>query len=165
MKIGVYCAFLLAWATHAQVAQLGFVATPSLSSTPVNAAESARSTPAVQVGQASWYGEDHRGRLMANGQPFDPDKLTAASWFYTHGTPVLVTLKTDPNVLNPQPSRTVLFTITDRGPHRRLVRDGRVIDLSHAVFRRLADPGLGLIEVVVRPEETPGQIASMRPPG
>lgn len=96
---------------------------------------------------------------MANGQRFDPDKLTAASWFYPLGTRVLVTLKTDPKVLNPQPARSVLVTITDRGPHNRLVRDGRVIDLSHAVFRKLANPALGLIEVVVRPEVPPGPMA------
>src|SRR6185436_14813375 len=44
----------------------------------------------VAVGKASWYGEAHRGRLMANGQRFDPDKLTAASWFYPLGTKVRV---------------------------------------------------------------------------
>ena len=96
---------------------------------------------------------------MANGQRFDPDKLIAASWFYPLGTRVLVTLKTDPNVLNPQPPRSVMVTITDRGPHSRLVRDGRIIDLSHGVFRRLADPDLGLIEVVVQPEVLPGPMA------
>ena len=96
---------------------------------------------------------------MANGQRFDPDKLTAASWFYPLGTRVLVTLKRDPNVLNPQPARSVLVTITDRGPHSRLVRGGRIIDLSQAVFRQLADPDLGLIEVTVQPEVSPGPMA------
>ena len=157
MKIAVYCAVLWAWAVHAQAAPPG--AAPAISSTPPNAAQLSLSRPATQVGHASWYGEDHRGRLMANGQRFDPDKLTAASWFYPLGTRVLVTLRTDPKVLNPQPARSVLVTITDRGPHGRLVRDGRIIDLSHAVFRQLADPGLGLIEVVVRPEVPPGPMA------
>ena len=157
MKIGVYCAVLWACAVHAQVAPPS--ATPAISSTPANAAQLSLSRPETQVGHASWYGEDHRGRLMANGQRFDPDKLTAASWFYPLGTRVLVTLKTDPKVLNPQPARSVLVTSTDRGPHGRLVRDGRIIDLSHAVFRQLADPDLGLIEVVVRPEAPPGPMA------
>jgi rare lipoprotein A len=125
-----------------------------------NARPEVVSMPVVQAGYASWYGEDHRGRLMANGQPFDPDKLTAASWFYPLGTRVQITLKVDPRVLNPQPARTIVVTITDRGPHRRLVRDGRIIDLSHGVFRRLADPDLGLIEVIVRPEATP-RLASL----
>src|SRR5579862_977014 len=61
--------------------------------------------------QASWYGESHRGRLMANGQPFDPDQLTAASWFYPLGTRVVVT----------HDARTVTVEITDRGPAHRLV--------------------------------------------
>jgi rare lipoprotein A len=117
----------------------------------------------VQKGIASWYGEGHRGKLMANGRRFDPDKLTAASWFYPLGTRVQVILKTDPHVLNPQPSRSVWVTITDRGPHRRLVRDGRIIDLSHGVFRRLADPDLGLVEVTVHPEIRPQQMASRSP--
>ena len=109
----------------------------------------------VQSGLASWYGEDHRGRRMANGNRFDPDRLTAASWFYPLGTRVRIVLKTDPGVLNPQPPRSVWVTITDRGPHHRLVRGGRIIDLSHEVFRRLADPALGLIEVSVYPEARP----------
>jgi rare lipoprotein A len=114
----------------------------------------------IQTGHASWYGESHRGRLMANGRRFDPDKLTAASWFYPLGTRVRVSLKTDPRVLNPQPERSVWVTITDRGPHHRLVRNGRIIDLSYGVFRRLADPDLGLIEVIVQPEtQSPPQVA------
>ena len=71
---------------------------------------------------ASWYGEDHRGRLMANGKPFDPDKLTAASWFYPLGTKVRVTLKSPVQVSSVP--RSVLVTITDRSPARRLARPG-----------------------------------------
>jgi rare lipoprotein A len=97
-------------------------------------------------GLASWYGEKHRGKLMANGKRFNPDKLTAASWFYPLGTKVRVTL-TSPS----DPPRSVLVTITDRGPARELVRDGRIIDLSQATFKRLASPDLGLVAVAVRP--------------
>ena len=90
--------------------------------------------------KASWYGEEHRGRLMANGKPFDPDKLTAASWFYGLGTRVVVK----------HASRSVVVEITDRGPARHLVRDGRKIDLSHAAFAKLANPGRGLIDVTLK---------------
>jgi rare lipoprotein A len=131
--------------------------------TPILLPSTEQAPLAVQTGHASWYGEDHRGKLMANGQRFDPDKLTAASWFYPLGTRVRVTLKTDPRVLNPQPPRSVWVTITDRGPHRRLVRSGRIIDLSYGVFRRLADPDLGLIEVIVDPEIQPRQVAQRTP--
>ena len=63
-------------------------------------------------GLASWYGEAHRGKLMANGKRFDPDKPTAASWFYPLGTRVRVSLK--PDFPRERP-RSVLVTITDRG--------------------------------------------------
>ncbi len=89
---------------------------------------------------ASWYGEDHRGRPMANGQRFDPDNLTAASWSFPLGTKVVVTHE----------DRNVVVEITDRGPARRLFQEGRKIDLSRAAFARLADPDLGLIDVTVR---------------
>jgi rare lipoprotein A len=97
-------------------------------------------------GLASWYGEDHRGKLMANGKPFNPDELTAASWFYPLGTKVRVSVRCTTGAI-----RTVVVSITDRGPARRLVRDGRIIDLSHAAYKRLAPPESGLVAVSVRP--------------
>ena len=93
---------------------------------------------------ASWYGEAQRGKLMANGKKFDPDRLTAASWFYALGTKVRVTSGTDHQ-------RSVVVIITDRGPAWPLVRDGRLIDLSHAAFRHLAAPKAGLVEVQLEP--------------
>jgi rare lipoprotein A len=103
-------------------------------------------TSPPRKGLASWYGESNRGKLMANGKKFDPDKLTAASWFYPLGTRVRVTIH------SPEfEPRSVLVTITDRGPARRLVEQGRVIDLGQAAFRRIAEPDLGLVEVVVEP--------------
>ena len=101
-------------------------------------------TTVPQKGFASWYGEAHRGKLMANGKRFDPDKLTAASWFYPLGTRVRVTIRS-PDF----DRRSVLVTITDRGPAKRLVQDGRVIDLGLAAFQRIAAPELGLVEVMV----------------
>lgn len=91
----------------------------------------------AESGLASWYGEDHRGRLMANGRPFNPDNLTAASWHYPLGTRVTVRAG----------GRSVRVTITDRGPNHRL--RGRVIDLSAAAFARLAPLGKGLVPVNV----------------
>ena len=89
---------------------------------------------------ASWYGEEHRGRPMANGQRFNPDKLTAASWFYDLGTRVIVT----------HGRRSVVVEVTDRGQAKYLVKQGRKIDLSHAAFARLAKPDCGLIVVTVK---------------
>jgi len=53
---------------------------------------SAAEKPTSDLGTASWYGEEHRGKRMANGHRFDPDKLTAASWFYPLGTNVRVSI-------------------------------------------------------------------------
>ncbi len=109
-------------------------------------------TAAVQAsvppsaGLASWYGEAHRGKLMANGKRFDPDKLTAASWFYPLGTKLRVTIN-HPDL----PRRSLLVTVTDRGPGQDLVRDGRIIDLARAAFKRLAPTDMGLVGVVVQP--------------
>ena len=89
---------------------------------------------------ASWYGEQHRGLPMTNGHPFNPDRLTAASWFYELGTKVIVTHR----------DRSVVVEITDRGPARRLVDRGRKLDLSRAAFARLADPDVGLIRITAR---------------
>jgi rare lipoprotein A len=90
--------------------------------------------------KASWYGEERRGMLMANGKRFNPDKLTAASWFYKLGTKVVVT----------HAGHSVVVEITDRGPARYLVSQGRKIDLSHAAFLRLATPDRGLIAVNIQ---------------
>jgi rare lipoprotein A (peptidoglycan hydrolase) len=54
---------------------------------------------------------------MANGKPFNPDKLTAASWFYALGTRVVVT----------HAERSVVVEITDRGPAHPLFNEGRKI--------------------------------------
>jgi len=82
---------------------------------------------------------------MANGKKFDPNKLTAASWFYPLGSKVRVVRQ-----LPGRPSRSVLVTITDRGPARDLVQDGRIIDLAHAAFKRLGNPDAGLVPVKVQ---------------
>ena len=91
---------------------------------------------------ASWYGDELRGERMANGQRFNPDRLTAASWFFPLGSKVVVQ----------HADRSVIVEITDRGPAKGLVDQGRKIDLSRAAFAKLAAPERGLIAVVVRKE-------------
>jgi rare lipoprotein A len=103
----------------------------------------ALASPPPKAGLASWYGESHRGKLMANGKKFDPSKLTAASWSHPLGARVRVSLK--------DPARSVIVTITDRGPARSLVREGRIIDLAQAAFERLASSSIGLVAVTVEP--------------
>lgn len=90
---------------------------------------------AAECGQASWYGERHHGRLMANGRPFNMGALTAA-----HKTMPLGTVL---RVANPRNGRSVKVTITDRGPFIR----GRDLDLSKAAAARLGMVQQGVGEV------------------
>jgi rare lipoprotein A len=48
-------------------------------------------TQNVQYGIASWYGDREQGRLMASGEPFDENALTAAHRSLPFGTQVTVT--------------------------------------------------------------------------
>ena len=92
------------------------------------------------LGTASWYGQQHQGRKMANGKRFDRRKLTAASWYFPLGTPVRVV-----NVMN---GKSVVVTITDRGPNLRL---HRILDLSEAAASNLDYVSKGLTPVFLFP--------------
>ena len=91
------------------------------------------------VGIASYYGHVHQGRRMANGQRFDESKLTAASRTLPLGTRVKVT--------SLQNQKSVIVTITDRGPAVKT----RVIDLSTAAARALGMISRGVDKVRVDP--------------
>lgn len=90
------------------------------------------SSAQAETGKASWYGPGFAGRRTACGQRFNPNALTAASKTHRCGSVVTVT-----NLRN---HRSVLVTITDRGPFVR----GRIIDLSKgaaaAIGMRGTDP-------------------------
>ena len=92
------------------------------------------------VGLASYYGKECAKRPMANGQKFDPNKATAASYAYPLGTKVVVT-----NLRN---GKTISVTITDRGPNKRL---NRLIDLSESAAVTLGyhHDGLTIVSVEV----------------
>lgn len=96
----------------------------------------------TEQGKASYYGKKFHGRKMANGKPFDRNKLTAAHRSLPFGTKV--------KVYNLQSNRTVKVVITDRGPFVK----GRVIDLSEAAAKKIGSVDAGVIPVkvkVVRP--------------
>ncbi len=92
------------------------------------------------IGTASWYGAQHQGRKMANGQRFDRRKLTAASWYFPLGTKI--------RVVNLKNGESVIVTITDRGPNLRL---HRILDLSEAAAGCLGYVGQGLTPVFLYP--------------
>jgi rare lipoprotein A len=89
----------------------------------------------VQEGKASWYGNWHAGRKTASGEPFDPKQYTAAHRRLPLGTQVRVT--------NLATERSVIVTITDRGPYV----GRRIIDLSAAAAERLGMKQAGVTMV------------------
>ena len=90
---------------------------------------------AVQVGVASWYDQEHASRPMANGMVFDPSRLTAAHRGLPLGSRVRVT--------HLGSGRSVIVTITDRGPYVA----HRVIDLSRQAARQLGMARAGTARV------------------
>jgi rare lipoprotein A len=67
------------------------------------------------TGEASWYGPGFAGQRTADGEIFDPNKLTAASPWLPFNTMLRVTdLAT---------GRSVVVRINDRGPFGRGVLD------------------------------------------
>jgi rare lipoprotein A len=91
--------------------------------------------PTSHFGVASWYGPEMclrsgpkgKGhyRKMADGDTFDPTKLTAASRTLPFGTEVLVT--------NIRTGLSVVVRITDRGPYAH----NRILDLAEAAAQKI----------------------------
>jgi len=100
--------------------------------------------------KASWYSEASckkegtSGTHTASGERFDEDAMTGAMWDIPFGTIVKVT--------NTSTSKYVYITINDRGPSRKLVKKGRIIDLSKGAFKKIADLKQGIISVKVEIE-------------
>jgi rare lipoprotein A len=90
-----------------------------------------------QVGVASWYGHPFDGRLTANGEVYNMEKMTAAHRTLPFGTVVRVQ-----SLVN---QRTTEVTVNDRGPY---VKD-RIIDLSHAAAQAISMPGTATVRLEV----------------
>lgn len=101
----------------------------------------------ITYGTASWYSyescrkEGTNGRYTASGRRFNDNEFIAASWDYPFGTIL--------KVINLKTGASVKVTVWDRGPAKRLVKKGRIIDLSKAAFRKIADLEKGIIKVKV----------------
>ncbi len=102
-------------------------------------------TRTARAEEASYYTyqscvrEGTSGVFTASGERFNENDLTAAMWHAAFGTLVRVT-----NLAN---GKSVVVRINDRGPARRLVKRGRVIDLSKGAFQRIANLKDGVIKV------------------
>ena len=90
---------------------------------------------------ASCKREGTSGIWTASGERFDENALTAAMWDVPFGTLIKVT-----NLYN---SKSVIVKINDRGPSRKLVKQGRIIDLSKGAFLKLSALRTGIIAVKV----------------
>src|ERR1700674_3555992 len=122
------------------VANVLWASPTSAATIKAKAPKAAKNLKLHYVGTASWYGEQHQGRKMANGKRFDRHKLTAASWYFPLGTTI--------RVVNVKTGESVVVTITDRGPNLRL---HRILDLSEAAAERLGYVGQGLTPVFLYP--------------
>jgi len=93
-------------------------------------------SPAVAKTQVvSWYGQHWAGRHTANGERFNPHKLTAASKTLPMGTRVLLK----------KGNHTVIVRINDRGPYIK----GRSLDISESAARKLGIHNQGVARVTV----------------
>ena len=105
----------------------------------------------ARKGKASFYAHSFAGKKMADGTPMDPNANIAASRTLPLGTKVQVT-----NLKN---GRSAVVEIRDRGPYV----DGRIVDLSPKVAKKLQMVDAGVAPVVVEPIEVPQADGSIKP--
>ena len=92
--------------------------------------------PYKKAVHASYYHDRFNGRKTASGKRFDNSKMTAAHKKLPFGTKLRVT--------NPANSKSVIVTVTDRGPFTR----GREIDLTRKAFTEISHAkGRGFLNV------------------
>ena len=96
----------------------------------------------------SWYGEDFDGQPTANGETYDMYAETAA-----HPTLPLGSIV---RVVNTKNQRSQVVRINDRGPYI----EGRELDVSYAVARRLGFDQHGLAKVRLELLEVPSRPSS-----
>lgn len=96
----------------------------------------------------SWYGEDFDGQPTATGETYDMYAPTAA-----HPTLPLGSIV---RVVNPKNHRSEVVRINDRGPYI----EGRELDVSYEVARRLGIDQRGLAKVRLELLKVPSRSAS-----
>jgi rare lipoprotein A len=92
-----------------------------------------------QIGLASYYARKFQGRRTASGERYRSHELTCAHRTAPFGSRLRVTAL--------ETGRSVVVTVTDRGPYSR----GRVVDVSRAAARALGMIDHGVIRVRVEP--------------
>jgi rare lipoprotein A len=110
---------------------------PLLAQAPAPASPAtAPATRDASTGKAAYYSKKFQGRKTASGEPFDMNKLTAASNDHPFGTKLKVT-----NVAN---NKSVEVRVNDR-----LTGGDRIIDLSYAAAQQIGMVKAGIAEVKV----------------
>jgi rare lipoprotein A len=99
-----------------------------------------------RIGYASWYSiesckKEGTSGIMANGEVFNDKEMVCASWDYPFETRLKIT-----SLAN---AKAVIAVVKDRGPARRLVKKGRIIDLSKGAFSKITDLKQGVIQVKI----------------
>lgn len=97
----------------------------------------------IMAGRASWYSRYDAGinRRTANNEIFDDRDMTCAMWNVPFNQKLRVT--------NLENGRSVVVRVNDRGPHKRFVRKGRVIDLTKSAFRQISGTKKGIVRVQI----------------
>src|SRR5215468_2192894 len=129
------CGALVAHAASLGQSGPATIAPPLLAQAPAPAPAPA-ATPDATTGKAAYYSKKFQGRKTASGEPFDMNKLTAASNDHPFGTKLKVT-----NVAN---GKSVEVRVNDR-----LTGGDRIIDLSYAAAQQIGMVKAGLAEVKV----------------
>jgi len=96
-----------------------------------------RAAPVIQMGLATWYGQDFEGQVTKCGQVYHQANYTASSNDLPCGTVIAVT-----NVHN---GRSVTVTVDDTGDFSHPT----ILDLSPAAFGALASLDTGVLPVSV----------------
>ena len=100
----------------------------------------AATAAAPETGLAAVYTTRLAGHKTASGKAYNPSRLTMAHKSLPFGSKVKVT--------NKKNGRSVILTVTDRGP----TQAGRVADISSAAARRLGIRPHAMAEVELAPQ-------------
>jgi rare lipoprotein A len=116
-----------------------FAAPPAASPPSSPAPAAAAAAAAEETGLVAVYSDRLNHHKTASGKMYDRSELTAAHRTLPFGTRVKVT--------NTRNGKSVVLTITDRGPREA----GRILDISPAAAHELGmlGPGLGQVRLEV----------------
>lgn len=147
------CGVALFFTLHCTRPQAAPVTPPAEPTAPEEAEEKVDAQVYSEVGQASWYGGDDgfAGQPTANGEVYDPAKLTCAHRTLPFGTMI--------EVKNLQTGRKAVLRVNDRGPFAR----GRILDVSEKAARTLGMHLDGTARVRIRTVDAQGRPAPPDP--